>query len=337
LRIAVDAMGGDSGVGVVVAGVARFILQGDMDVEIVLVGDSERIERELSAQGRLPVPPRIEHAPEEIQMEESAATASRRKRDSSIARGILLQKEKKVDAFVSAGNTGAVVATSLLSLGRLPGVRRPAIATFVPNEGNGFLLLDVGATKECKPGDLVQFGQMGAVYAERIMGRENPRVGIVNIGVEESKGNELTRGAYPLFQTSGLDFVGNVEWEGMFQGKVDVAVCDGFVGNVVLKFAEAMVEMIFGSIRKEMAGRPAAKLGALLMKPTLQPLKHKLSWEEYGGAPLLGIDGICIICHGRSSPLAIANAVRTASRFVKYDINKEIGRKLRSYDEVTVE
>lgn len=337
MRIAVDAMGGDSGAGTVAAGVARFLCENSEDVEIVLVGDEERIRRELAAHGDLGPRVEVEHASEEIQMEEHGAAASRRKRDSSIARGLQLHKEGKADAFVSAGNTSAVVAASLLVLGRLPGVRRPAIATFVPNEKDGFVLLDIGATKDCRPTDLVQFAHMGAVYAEKILGRENPRVGLLNIGEEPTKGNDLTREAFPLLEKSSLNFAGNVEAVGMFKGEVDVAVCDGFVGNVILKFAEGMVAMILGFLKGEIARHPRAKIGAALLKPTLSHLKDQLSYEQYGGAPLLGIDGVCMISHGRSSSLAIANAVRTASRFVRYDISREIGKRTRAYDEVAVD
>ncbi len=337
MRIAVDAMGGDTGVGLVAAGVAEFLKDGPGDVEIVLVGDAERVRRALETVGPLGGLVSVEHASEEIQMEEEAASASRRKRDSSIARGLHLQKEGKASAFVSAGNTGAVVATSLLELGRIPGVRRPAIATVVPNEKDGFVLLDIGATKECRPTDLLQFAHMGSIYAERILGRKKPRVGLLNIGEERTKGNDLTRETVPLLERSSLRFVGNVEPVGMFQGEVDVAVCDGFTGNLLLKFAEGMFGMILGVVRGEIRRTWRAKLGAVLLKPTLLHLKDQLSYERYGGAPLLGIDGICIICHGRSSPLAIANAVRTASRFVQYDISREIGRRLRAHDEVAVE
>ncbi len=337
MRIAVDAMGGDSGVGVVVAGSVDFLRRSGEGVEVILVGDEEKIRRELERHGDLPVVPAVEHASEEIQMEEKAVFASRRKQDSSIGRGFLLQKEGKADAFVSAGNTGAVVATALLILGRLRGVRRPALAAFIPNEMNGFLLLDVGATKECRSTDLARFALMGSVYAERIMGRENPRVGILNIGEEEIKGNDLTRAAHTLLRASSLNFVGNVESGGMFRGEVDVAVCDGFVGNVILKFAEGMMEMMLRFLREEVSGHLRAKLGAALLKPSLLHIKKQLSYEEHGGAPLLGVDGVCIICHGRSSPLAIANAIRMASRFVEYDINREIGKRLASADEVTVE
>jgi len=337
LRIAVDAMGGDSGVGVVVDGVVQYLEESDGTVEVVLVGDSKRIEKELGRYDR-PVPGlHIEHASEEIRMQEKGAAASRRKRDSSIGRGLALQKEKKASAFVSAGNTGAVVATSLLTLGRLSGVRRPAIATIIPSEKHGFLLLDIGATKDCRPTDLLQFAQMGAVFADRIMDRKPPRVGLLNIGEERTKGNDLTMEAYPLFEQSGLEFVGNVEAGGMFKGDVDVVVTDGFTGNVILKFAEGMGELVFGFFRDEVSAHIRAKVGAALLRPTLRHIKDQLSYEEYGGAPLLGVDGICIICHGRSSALAIANAVRTASRFVEYDINREIGKRLATYDEVTVE
>lgn len=337
MRIAVDAMGGDSGVGVVVTGVVRFLRENPDNVEVVLVGDSKRIEEELKRQDDLPRRPLIEHATEEVEMNEHAASSLRRKRDSSIGRGILLQKNGEASAFVSAGNTGAVVATSLLTLGRLPGVRRPAIANIIPDKKNGFVLLDIGATKECRPGDLAQFAHMGAVFAERILKRDNPKVGLLNIGEEETKGNDLVKEAYSLLKKSRLNFTGNVEAGRIFRGDVDVAVCDGFVGNVILKVAEGLVELIMGYFRDEIDNHFLAKTGALLLKPTFKHMKSQFSYEQYGGAILLGVDGTCIICHGRSSPLAIANAIRSAARFVKYDINREIRERLDSYEEVSVE
>ncbi len=337
LGIAVDAMGGDSGPDVVVRGVVQY-LRGAADAErVILVGDSKRINEELARHSGLAHPPEVHHAAEEVDMEDAAASSLRRKRDSSIARGLQLQKEGKASAFVSAGNTGAVVASSLLALGRLPGVRRPAIATIVPGPEGGYLLLDVGATKDSRPTDLVQFAQMGSIYVERVLDRPNPRVGLLNIGEEESKGNELTREANVLLKSTGLNFVGNVESMGLSQGAADVAVCDGFVGNVVLKFAESVFEWMADLAREEIAHRPVARVGALLLKPVIGTLKEQLSYEQYGGAPLLGIDGTTIICHGRSSALAISNAIRTASRFVRNNINQEIKKTLDAYQEVTVE
>lgn len=337
IGIAIDAMGGDAGPQVVVEGVVRAMRASKQNLDIYLVGDTHRIEMELGRHGDLPKRPHIEHTTQEIQMDDKAASSLRRKKDSSIARGLQLQKDGKVQAFVSAGNTGAVVASSLLALGRLPGVRRPGIATYVPGRSGGYVLLDVGATKDCKPIDLVTFGQMGSVYAERILKRPNPRIGLLNIGTEEGKGNELTRDAYDLFQSADVNFVGNVESNVLFQGGADVAVCDGFVGNVLLKFGESLVEWLGGMLREEITSRPMAKVGALFLKPVVRILKKKLSYEEYGGAPLLGVDGITIICHGRSSPRAIENAVHTAARFIRHDINNEIKSKLKHASEVTVE
>jgi len=250
---------------------------------------------------------------------------------------VALQKEGKADAFVSAGNTGAVVATSLLTLGRIPGVRRPAIATFVPNERDGLVLLDIGATKECRPGDLVQFAQMGALFAGRVLKRENPRVGLLNIGEEEGKGNDLVKEAHGLLEKTPLRFTGNVEPVGMFRGEVDVAVCDGFVGNLILKFAEGMMEYVFHSFRGDISRSALSRAGALLLRPAFRRLKNQLSYEEYGGAPLLGVDGVCMISHGRSSPRALSNAIRSAGRFAQVDINGEIRKKLHTQEEVRVE
>ncbi len=337
LGIAVDAMGGDSGPEVMVRGAVEFLRDSEYTDPLILVGDSDRIGRELEKYTGLTRPPEIVHSTEEIDMKDAAASSLRRKRDSSIARGLQLQKEGKASAFVSAGNTGAVVASSLLALGRIPGVRRPAIATMVPGAEGGYLLLDVGATKDCRPTDLVQFAHMGSIYAEHILNRPRPRVGLLNIGEEESKGNELAREANALMREADFNFVGNVESMGFFQGSADVAVCDGFVGNVVLKFAESVFEWMVELLREEIAHRPVAKAGALLLKPVIGTLKQQLSYEQYGGAPLLGIDGITIICHGRSSATAISNALRSASRFVRHDINQEIKKALEEYQEVSVE
>jgi glycerol-3-phosphate acyltransferase PlsX len=260
-------------------------------------------------------------------MSESPATAIRRKRNSSIVTAMRLQKEGAVQAVVSAGNTGAVVASSLLSMGRLRGIHRPAIAIHVPTKGGGTVLLDGGANADCDARNLLQFAFMGAVYAETILEKDQPKVGLLSIGEESSKGNELTRNTHELLAGSDLNFVGNVEGRDVFLGVVDVVVTDGFVGNVVLKFTESIIQYINSLIREEVSRYPLAKLGAVFMKPAFKGVKRTLDYAEYGGAPLLGIDGVVIIGHGGSSPRAITNAILVAEKFASSPINEKIRSK----------
>jgi glycerol-3-phosphate acyltransferase PlsX len=239
-----------------------------------------------------------------------------------------LHREGSVKAFVSAGNTGAVVASSLLTLGRLPGIERPAIAIHLPTENGGTVLIDGGANSDCDPRNLLQFAFMGAVYAETFLGKTNPRVALLSIGEERSKGNELTRGSYELLEKSGLNFAGNVEGRDVFTGAVDVVVTDGFVGNVVLKFTESIIYYINTLIREEAGKRFLARIGAGLMKSAFQGVKRKLDYAEYGGMPLLGVNGVVIISHGKSSSRAIKNAVLAAERFVTGGVNDRIRQRI---------
>ncbi len=238
-------------------------------------------------------------------------------------------KDGKGDGLVSAGNTGAVVACALLLLGRLPGVRRPAIATTVPTPSGGAVLLDVGANSDCTPQHLVQFGIMGDIYARKVLGRAEPKVGLLNIGEESIKGNEVVRNTYPLLEATHLKFIGNVEGRDIFKGGVDVVVCDGFVGNVVLKFSESVVHLITSLFRELVVSNVRGKLGALLMRPMLRRMALKLDYAEYGGAPLLGVDGAVIIAHGSSSPKAIKNAIFVAARYAREKINEHIQTELQ--------
>ena len=329
-RIAVDAMGGDLGPSVVVEGAVRALKELNGKARILLFGDEAIIKSELLKFGTDDLPLTIVHAPEQIGMDEPAV-AFRRKKNSSIAVATRMQKENETDAFVSAGNTGAVVAASLLSLGRLSGVDRPAIATIVPNEFGGCLMLDVGANSECKPIHLVQFGIMGSIYAKHFLNRPEPRVGLLNIGEEGTKGNDLAVEAHKLLSVSPLRFVGNVEGHDVFRGSADVVLCDGFTGNILLKFMESVIDLLAGSIREQVSKSFRAKVGALIMKPTFRKLERMLDYAEYGGAPLLGIDGVCIIGHGSSSAKAVKNAIRVAVRFVERKVNDRIQEELRLY------
>ncbi|MCK4236880.1 MAG: phosphate acyltransferase PlsX [Candidatus Krumholzibacteria bacterium] len=328
MRIALDAMGGDKAPVGIIEGAVEAIRETSGRVEIVLVGKREVIERYISKNRLRDDNLEVEEAPEIIEMSESPATAIRRKRKSSIVTAMKLHKEGRVSAVVSAGNTGAVVASSLLSLGRLQGIDRPAIAIYMPTRNGGTILLDAGANSDCDPANLLQFAFMGSVYARVFLEKLEPRIGLLSIGEESSKGNELTRGAHELLGKSELNFVGNVEGRDIFSGAVDVVVTDGFVGNIVLKFTESIIYYITNLIKEEVAGYPLAWIGAALMKPIFKGVERSLDYAEYGGALLLGINGVVIICHGGSSSRAIKNAIFAAERFVASGMNDEIKSKM---------
>jgi glycerol-3-phosphate acyltransferase PlsX len=328
VRIAVDAMGGDRGPEVIVAGAAEAARKYAGEVEIVLVGRRERIEPAMSAFGSDRASVEIVNATEIIEMSESPASAFRKKKDSSIVVAARLVKEGRVDAFVSAGNTGAVVASALVTIGRLPGISRPAISTLWPNKKDGAVVLDVGANHECTPKNLLQFAVMGEVYARYQLEIEHPRVGLLNIGEERSKGNELVRDAYCLLEQEDVNFIGNVEGRDVFEGAADVVVCDGFVGNIILKFSESMYSFLAHMVKEEINKGVIAKAGALLMKGAFGGVRSQLDYAEYGGAPLLGVNGITIISHGRSSARAIKNAILAAKKSVETEINRHIEERL---------
>jgi glycerol-3-phosphate acyltransferase PlsX len=324
MKIALDAMGGDLAPVGIIDGAVEAARHGAGRFGLVLVGKSEVIERYINENGFGGSGLEIVEAPETIEMSESPATAIRRKRNSSIVTAMRLQKEGTVQAVVSAGNTGAVVASSLLSMGRLRGINRPAIAIHIPTRGGGTVLLDGGANSDCDPMNLLQFAFMGSVYAETVLERREPKVGLLSIGEESSKGNELTRNAHELLGKSDLNFVGNVEGRDVFLGIVDVVVTDGFVGNVVLKFTESIIQYINSLIKEEVARRPLSRVGAAFMKPAFDGVKRTLDYAEYGGAPLLGINGVVVIGHGGSSPRAIKNAILAAEKFAVRGINEKI-------------
>lgn len=306
MRIAVDAMGTDRHPAVEVEGVVAALEQLPESFQVVLVGDRDRIVRELKRLGRTEGPRlAIVHAAQRIDPNEAPATAVRRKPDSSIVVGIDLQKRGEVDAFVSAGSTGAIMAASLLMLRPLPGIDRPAIAAMLPTATGPMVLLDAGANVDSKPENLVQFARLGAVYARDVLGRALPRIGLLNIGEESEKGNELAVETHRRLASSGLNFVGNVEGREIIDGVCDVLVTDGFVGNVLLKFYESVAGFVFGLLGGDRADR--AK------DPRTERVSRILDYAEYGGAPLLGVNGISIVCHGGSPPRAIANALRAAA------------------------
>ncbi len=317
MKIAVDAMGGDFAPRENVLGAVR--ARRELGIEVILVGNEDLLSNELKtleAENDVPVV----HASETIGMYESPAGAVRRKRNSSIVKAVELIKSGYADALVSAGSTGAVMVASLLYFGRIKSIGRPAIATILPSRNRCTLLLDAGANTDCSPKHLLQFGIMGSLYAKLILGVDNPAVGLLNIGEEETKGNALTLGAYPLLKQSDINFVGNVEGRDIFSGACDVVVCDGFVGNVVLKTSEGLATTLLHTIKEEVAKSMLARLGAIMTIPVFKEIRRKMDYTEYGGAPLLGVNGITIIAHGKSNSTAIKNAIQMAKNSAEKDI-----------------
>jgi glycerol-3-phosphate acyltransferase PlsX len=330
--IAVDAMGGDNAPAVEIEGAIQ--AAHDLRVRVQLVGQEDVIRAELARQGidnprkhRLHL--EIIHASEVVTMHEPVANAVRRKRDSSIRVAARLVREGKAHGLVSAGNTGAVMMTAKLVLGTLPSVDRPALAGIFPTlKGKGTVLLDVGANAECKPEHLKQFAVMGSVYSRHILGVRNPKVGLMSIGEEDSKGNDLTKETLRLLREASINFVGNVEGRDIFTGDVDVIVCDGFTGNVILKTSEGLVEAIMTLLRSELGQTYLTQAGALLSRTAFRSVKKRLDYSELGGAPLLGAKQLTVICHGSSTPKAIRNAIRIAKEFYKGNLNQSIEEEL---------
>lgn len=335
MRIAVDAMGGDYAPEEIVLGAVEAVRESDLDV--VLVGDESKIQGVLTRYGiRVTSRLSVIHASEVIDMGEHPAQAIRKKKDASIVVATRLVKEGKCDAVVAAGSTGAAVTAALFGLGRIKGIDRPCIATPIPSKKGITVLLDSGANSNSKPKHLVEGAIMGSHYAKYILGIDKPVVGLLNIGEEASKGNELSQVTYPLLKKmKTISFYGNVEGRDIPKGTVDVVVCDGFVGNVILKFGEGMALFIIRLVKDTIRQSGfIAKLGALAVYPALKVLKKRLDFTEYGGAPLLGVDGSFIICHGSSKAKAIKNAIRVAGEFVEQDV---VGHIRASIEEEEVE
>jgi len=324
MHIAVDAMGGDFAPREIVRGAveAAKALPG-LD-KITLVGDEAAIRQEYAACGTIPGIMDILHATEVVGMEESPANAIRRKKDNSISRAVDLVKKGDADAMISAGNTGAVVVAATLKLRTLPGINRPAIATVMPTPTKPFVLIDAGANTDCSARLMLEFAVMGHIYAQKILGCSNPRIGLMSVGTEESKGNEITKEAFRLISESKLNFYGNIEGHDLYEGHVDVAVCDGFVGNVILKTSESVAHAVGHWIKQEFSRSPVRVLGALLLTRALRDMKKRIDPDLSGGAPLLGVNGVCIISHGASSAFAIYHAIRVARDSVNYRINELI-------------
>ena len=316
-------MGGDRAPAAVVDGAvqaARLLVS----VEVVLVGQPDRLSKELARFHPVPSNLKVHPASEIIGMEESPALSVRRKPDSSICQMMELAKRKQVSAIISAGNTGAVVVAASLGLGLLEGIERPGIAILIPGLKGPILVIDVGANIDPKPEHLLEYGLMGSVYMRHVVGRPNPSVGLLNVGEEESKGTDFLRETFKLLEESPLNFVGNVEGRDIYTGRCDVIVCDGFVGNVALKVSEGMALALKELLVRELRRTFLNLLGAMLLRPSFNRLRRQMDYAEYGGAPLLGVDGACFICHGSSSAKAIRNAVRAASSFVTHEVNHHI-------------
>ncbi|MDI9485768.1 MAG: phosphate acyltransferase PlsX [Bacillota bacterium] len=324
VKIAVDAFGGDYAPEQIVKGALQAAEQDG--IRVILTGNETRLKSLVNGK---PGSELIEivHAPEVIQMDE-AAEAVRSKPNSSLVQAARLVKEGEAGALVSAGSTGATMAAAVLTIRRIKGVERPAITSLMPTRTGVALMVDVGANVDCKPGQLLQFAQMGSIYAENVLRIHRPRVGLLNIGHEPTKGNSLSKEVYTLLQDAGVNFVGNIEGRDISAGHCDVVVCDGFVGNVVLKFAEGLADALFGMMKEEFTSSIPAKLGALLLEPGLRSIKKKVDYTEYGGAPLLGVNGVVIIAHGGSNAKAIYNAIRVAKEGVQQNIVQGIAERM---------
>ncbi len=322
MKIALDAMGGDAAPKTTVAGAVRAARE--LPIDIVLVGQREAIETQLTSYARRPSNLSIVHAAEVVGMEESPVVSIRKKRDSSIAVGVGLLRDQRVDAFVSAGNTGAVVSASTLMVGLLPGIERPGIAILLPGVKGDTLLIDVGANIDPKPLHLLQYALMGEAYVRCVMGQPRPTVGLLNVGEEESKGTDFTKETYGMLEASGLNFVGNVEGRDMFSGEFNVIVCDGFAGNVALKTAESLAHAISVLLKRSLAMSPITRLGAWLARDAFLQLRKEVDYAEHGGAPLLGVSGVSIIAHGASSSKAIKNAIRVAYESVRHELTRNM-------------
>ncbi len=327
--VAVDVMGGDNAPAHEVTGAVMAARQ--WQIPIILVGQIELVEKELTNHDIKGLDIRVMHASEIVGMQDSASDAVRKKKDSSIRVAFDLVKQGAADAVVSTGNSGATMAAGMFVLKRIPGIDRAAIATVVPNLKDQTLILDVGGNVDCKPHHLVQFALMGSVYASQMLDKKTPRVGLLSNGEEESKGNDLTREANQTLKNTPLNYIGYTEGRDIYNGKVDVVVCDGFVGNVVLKVSEGLAEAMGSMLRDELNSRFLSKLGYLLVRPALKAFRKKVDYAEYGGAPLLGIQGTAMICHGSSSPRAIMNAIKMAHDSETHQVNQKLNERFESF------
>jgi glycerol-3-phosphate acyltransferase PlsX len=331
VKIVVDAMGGDQAPAMVVDGAVQAARE--WDIEVILVGQRGAVQAELEKHNTAGLPLTLKHASEVIEMHEHPAAAVRAKKDNSMVVGMEMVKRCEGDAFFTAGNSGGALAAALFRLGRIRGVKRPALSTVFPSQTpQGFcFILDIGANADCRPEYLLQFAMMGSVYAERVLGVPNPRVAIVSNGEEEGKGNQLVQETVPLLKGSPLNFVGNAEGKDILHGLADVIVTDGFTGNVIIKLAEGVSRFLMDLLKENLTASSISKVGAALAKPAFDNVRSRLDYREYGGAPLLGIDGVVIVGHGRSDALAIKNAIRVATQTVENSVLEAIKQGLARY------
>ncbi len=327
MKVALDAMGGDHGVKVTVKGSIEAV--NEYNINIVLVGKEKMIKKELDKHEYIKSKIEILNADDIITNNDKPVKAIRRKKESSMVKGFNLLKEKKVDAFISAGNTGALLSGGLFIIGRIKGVDRPALAPVFPTENGVSLLIDAGANVDCKPSYLNQFAIMGSVYSQKVLDIKEPIVGLVNIGAEKGKGNSLTKKTYDILEKSNINFYGNLEARDITKGYVDVMVCDGFVGNIILKLTEGIANTIFSILKDEFTKSFITKLAALILKPSIKNFKNRFDYSEYGGAPLLGIDGAVIKAHGSSDSNAIKNAIRQSKKFVENEVLEKIKTEIK--------
>jgi len=324
-------MGGDNAPQAIVSGAGQALDDFDFIDQLLLVGDEARLERELDRLAIIDRRVEIVHAAEVVGMEESAVQSVRRKKKSSISIAIDLVKSGEASAIVSAGNTGAAVAASTIKLRTLPGVGRAGIASPLPNENGPCNIVDAGANVDAKPSHMLQYAIMGSVYARHVQGKPNPIVGLMSVGEEEGKGTDFTREVFDLIKQTDLNFCGNVEGHDLFETPLDVVVCDGFTGNIVLKSCEATAKVMFKWLKHEINSSPFRQLGAIMAKGAFKATLERGNYETYGGSPLLGVNGICIIAHGSSSPRAMRNAIRVAAESVRHEVNPHIQEEIQRY------
>jgi phosphate acyltransferase len=333
MKIALDAMGGDFGPANIVGGAAMALKEYRYIEKLFLVGDTPQIEAELKKLECNDRRIEIVHATQVVDMCDRAVDAVRRKKDSSVSRAVDLVKKGDATAIVSAGHTGAAVAATTIKLRTLPGVDRPGIAAVIPSETNVFVLIDAGANSDPRPEHMLQYAIMGSVYSRHVLRYKRPSVGLMSIGDEDMKGSDLTKEVFKMLKLSDLNFRGNIEGHDLFADPVEVVVCDGFVGNVILKTCESIGDAIFKWLKHELMKSGARMAGAYLARNAFKTIKKKVNYEEYGGMPLLGVNGICIIAHGASTPKAIKNALRVAAESIEHQVNPHIVEEVRRHHE----
>lgn len=329
MKIAVDGMGGDNSPRVVVEGSIQALKEFE-DLQIIITGKQNEINKELSKYEYDKNKITVVNATEVIDTNDHPVMAIRRKKDSSLVKALNLVKNNEADAIISAGSTGAFMAGSLFIVGRINGIDRPALAPIMPGKNGKFMVVDCGANVDCKPNNLVQFAHMGKIYFENVLGVKNPSIGLVNIGVEEEKGNELTKATYKLLKNEAINFVGNIEPRDVPLGNTDIVVCDGFVGNTILKMYEGVSSSIFDVLKSEIMSSTRTKIGGLLLKPIFKEFKTKFDYKEYGGAAFIGVKGICIKAHGSSDGKALKNAIKQAIIFYDNKIIEKISNEIES-------